>query len=375
MGEGAPSEKAKDEGYLRMKNVIDVLKEKEEQFVDIEEKLSDPELIKNKPEFQKMIKAHSDLREMISAFREYRKMEQEKEELEQILNGDDNELKTLAESEKSELDDKIKKKYGELLKFIIPKDPRDEKDVIMEIRGGAGGEEAALFATELFRMYSKYAEKKGWKLEIADKNQTEIGGLKEIIFTIEGKSAFGRLKYESGVHRVQRVPKTEASGRIHTSTVTVAVLAEADEIELNIEQRDLKIDVFRSTGPGGQSVNTTDSAVRITHIPTGMVVVCRDERSQLKNKNKAMKILRTRLLDVMRTQQEEKIAKDRKTQVGTGERSEKIRTYNYPQSRITDHRIGLSMYDMTTVLDGGIDVFIDALAEQELKKNLAGLSA
>jgi peptide chain release factor 1 len=257
--------------------------------------------------------------------------------------------------------------------LLLPKDPNDEKNVIVEIRAGTGGEEAALFAGDLFRMYNRYAEKRGWKAEIIDSNPTELGGFKEVVFEINGNGAYSRLKYESGVHRVQRVPTTEAGGRIHTSAATVAVLPEAQEIDIDINPNDLRIDIFRASGHGGQGVNTTDSAVRITHIPTGMVVTCQDERSQLKNKEKAMKVLRARLMEKAQMEQNQKIAQDRRSQVGSGDRSERIRTYNFPQGRITDHRIGLTIHQLTSVLEGELDEIIDALIAEDQAKKLAQL--
>ena len=285
----------------------------------------------------------------------------------------DPELRAMAEAELKELTPKSEQMEQELRLMLVPKDPRDERNVFLEIRAGAGGDEAGLFAAELFRMYSRYSEKKRWKVTLLDMSTTGVGGAKEVIAQIQGKGVFSRLKYESGVHRVQRVPATEASGRIHTSTVTVAVLPEVDDVEVNIEQKDLRIDTYCSSGPGGQSVNTTYSAVRITHIPTGEVVACQDERSQLKNREKAMKILKSRLLEKEREKQDAETAQDRKSQVGSGERSEKIRTYNFPQTRVTDHRIGLSLYRLDAIMDGDLDEFIDALtaaANAERLKNL-----
>jgi peptide chain release factor 1 len=282
-------------------------------------------------------------------------------------------MEELIKSDIESLEEKRKKLEEELKILLLPKDPNDEKNVIVEIRAGTGGEEAALFAGDLFRMYNRYAEKRGWKAEIIDSNPTELGGFKEVVFEINGNGAYSRLKYESGVHRVQRVPTTEAGGRIHTSAATVAVLPEAQEIDIDINPNDLRIDIFRASGHGGQGVNTTDSAVRITHIPTGMVVTCQDERSQLKNKEKAMKVLRARLMEKAQMEQNQKIAQDRRSQVGSGDRSERIRTYNFPQGRITDHRIGLTIHQLTSVLEGELDEIIDALIAEDQAKKLAQL--
>ena len=283
----------------------------------------------------------------------------------------DSEMEELIKSELETLEEKKSKVEEQLKILLIPKDPNDDRNVIMEIRAGTGGEEAALFAGDLFRMYSRYAEKQGWKAEIIDSNPTELGGFKEVIFEINGNGAYSRLKYESGVHRVQRVPSTEAGGRIHTSAATVAVLPEAQEVDLEINPNDLRIDIFRASGHGGQGVNTTDSAVRITHLPTGMVVTCQDERSQLKNKDKAMKVLRARLMEKYQEDQDRKIAQNRRSQVGSGDRSERIRTYNFPQGRITDHRINLTIHQLTNTLQGELDEIIDALAAEDQAKKLA----
>jgi peptide chain release factor 1 len=279
-----------------------------------------------------------------------------------MLEGEtDKDMRELAEEEFSHLKEELHKVEEELKILLVPKDPNDKKNVILEIRAGTGGEEAALFAAEIYRMYSRYAEKKRWKIEVMDSNQTGVGGIKEITAVIEGKNAYSRLKFESGVHRVQRVPQTESGGRVHTSAITVAILPEADDVEIKIEDKDLRIDTYRSSGAGGQHVNTTDSAIRITHLPTGLVVTCQDEKSQIKNKDKAMRVLRSRLYELELEKQQEEIASDRKNQVGTGDRSEKIRTYNYPQSRITDHRIGKTTYRFNEFLDGELDEFIDEL--------------
>ena len=286
--------------------------------------------------------------------------------------GQDKEFEEMIRLEMAEAEETIERASEELKILLLPKDPNDEKNVIMEIRGGTGGDEAALFAADLMRMYSMYAESKNWKIDILSSNPTDIGGYKEVSFSIEGQGAYSRLKFESGVHRVQRVPETESSGRIHTSAVTVAVLPEVEEVEVEINQNDLRIDVFRAGGPGGQCVNTTDSAVRITHIPTGIVVSCQDEKSQHKNKDKAMKILRSRIYDVMEEQRHKEIADERKSQVGSGDRSERIRTYNVPQSRVTDHRINLTLYKLEQILDGNLDEIIDALVTADQAAKLAG---
>jgi len=312
---------------------------------------------------------------VVNHYRAYRDLQKQLQEAEEITNDkqSDPELRAMADSEIKELAPKRSKMEQELQLMLVPKDPRDERNVFLELRAGAGGDEAGLFAAELFRMYTRYSEKRRWQVTLLDMSTTGVGGAKEIIAQITGKGVYSRLKYESGVHRVQRVPTTEASGRIHTSTVTVAVLPEVDDVEVNIEQKDLRIDTYCSSGPGGQSVNTTYSAVRITHIPTGEVVACQDERSQLKNRIKAMKILKSRLLEKEKAKQDAETAQDRRSQVGTGERSEKIRTYNFPQTRVTDHRIGMSLYRLDAVMDGDLDEFIDGLtsaANAERLKNL-----
>jgi len=284
--------------------------------------------------------------------------------------GPDKELKEMVEAELKDLEQELEALEHKIKLLLLPKDPMDEKNVVMEIRGGAGGDEAALFGAVLFRLYSRYAERQGWKIDIMSANYTDIGGVKELIFVIEGKGAYSRLKYESGVHRVQRIPTTESGGRIHTSTATVAVLPEAEDVDIEINQNDLRIDVFRSSGHGGQSVNTTDSAVRITHLPTGLVVTCQDEKSQLKNKEKALKVLKARLLDAAQQELEQEYAENRRSQVGTGDRSERIRTYNYPQGRVTDHRINLTLYKLENFLDGDIDEMIDAIIQYEQLEQL-----
>ena len=333
------------------------------RYEQISEELTHPEVVSNNELFRKLMKEHSELTPIVEKYREYTDaLAAEKEALE-IL-GDatyDKEFKELADEQLREAKENIEIFSNELKILLLPKDPNDDKNVIVEIRGGAGGEEAALFAASLYRMYTMYAESRSWTVELVNANETELGGYKEVSFMIEGAGAYSRFKYESGVHRVQRVPDTETQGRIHTSTVTVAVLPEAEEVELEINPADLKIDTFRSSGAGGQHINKTSSAIRVTHIPTGTVVECQDERSQFKNKEKALKILRSRLYDEAQREHDAAIASDRKSQVGTGDRSERIRTYNYPQGRITDHRIGLTLYKLEQVLNGDMDEVVDAL--------------
>lgn len=344
----------------------------EERFVDVEKHLSDPKIVQDRDAYQKYMREHAELVKIVTAYRQYKQFRQDLEESQELLRDNDLEIKDLARDEIAALTRKIDKIEDELKTLLLPKDSNDEKNVIVEIRAGTGGEEAALFAGDLFRMYSRYAENRNWKVEVLTHHPTGAGGLKEVIAMIHGKGAYSVFKYESGTHRVQRVPTTETQGRIHTSAVTVAVLPEAEEVDIAIDPSELKIDVYRSTGPGGQSVNTTDSAVRITHLPTGLVVTCQDEKSQLKNKLKAMKVLRARLLDQLITEQNEQRSEERKSQVGTGDRSGRIRTYNFPQGRVTDHRIGLTLYKLESVLQGELDEIIDNLATyyqtQELQK-------
>jgi len=325
--------------------------------------LTRPDVASNNEVFRKLMKEHSELTPIVEKYREYTAAKAAEKDALEILSeaGADKELKELAEEELKEAKQNIEIFGDELKILLLPKDPNDEKNVIVEIRGGAGGEEAALFAGSLYRMYTMYAESRRWSIEVMNENETELGGYKEICFMIEGSGAYSRFKYESGVHRVQRVPDTETQGRIHTSTVTVAVLPEAEDVELEINPADLKIDTFRSSGAGGQHINKTSSAIRVTHIPTGTVVECQDERSQFKNKDKALRILRSRLLDAAQREHDEAIASDRKSQVGTGDRSERIRTYNYPQGRVTDHRIGLTLYKLEQILNGDMDEVVDAL--------------
>ncbi len=338
------------------------LNDLEERFVELDRRLSDPEIIRLQEEYQKIAKERSDLAPIVQAFRRYRQVDRELAESQGLLKDEaDEELKAMAREEIQSLKEEAARLEDELRLLLLPKDPIDEKNVILEIRAGTGGEEAGLFAADLFRMYSRLAERRGWKVEILSHSPTGIGGLKEIIASISGERVYSRLKYESGVHRVQRVPVTESQGRIHTSAVTVAILPEAEELDVQINPEELRVDVFRSSGPGGQSVNTTDSAVRITHVPTGLVVICQDEKSQHKNKAKALKVLRSRLFDMRQQEQQQQIAQERRSQVGTGDRSERIRTYNFPQGRITDHRVGLTLYRLENILDGDLDEFLQAL--------------
>jgi peptide chain release factor 1 len=352
--------------------MLELLEKIEEKQKELTQLLSDPEVLSDQRRYKKVAKEHKDFSEIVELGSKYRKILNQIDEDERIKSEfEDKDLIDLAKSELEELylqKEELEKK----LKFLLlPRDPNDSKNTILEIRAGTGGEEAALFAADLYRMYSRYAERMGWKTDVMSSNPTGIGGFKEIIFLVEGEGVYGKLKYESGVHRVQRVPLTEASGRIHTSAASVAVLPEAEEVDVEIDPEDLKVDVFRSSGPGGQSVNTTDSAVRITHVPTNTVVTCQDEKSQLKNKNKAMKVLRARLLDKAQREQIEKIARERKSMVGTGDRSAKIRTYNFPQSRITDHRINLTLYKLDNILDGNIEELIEVLKTKEQEKTLS----
>ena len=352
--------------------MFDKLEALEERFQLVSEKISDPDIIADQESWRKYCKEHSDLTPIIDKYRELKSAKQTVADDKEMLEaGQDKEFEEMIRLEMAEAEETIERASEELKILLLPKDPNDDKNVIIEIRGGAGGEEASLFVNSLYRMYTMYAEAKGWKQEILNANPTELGGFKEISFSIEGEGAYSRLKYESGVHRVQRVPETESQGRIHTSTVTVAVLVEADEVELEINPTDLKIDYFRASGAGGQHINKTESAVRITHIPTGVVVECQDERSQHKNKEKAMKVLRSRLYEALQQEQNDKIASERKMQVGTGDRSERIRTYNYPQGRLTDHRIGLTIYRLEDMLNGNLDEVFDALATADQAAKLA----
>ncbi|MCH5350071.1 MAG: peptide chain release factor 1 [Oscillospiraceae bacterium] len=353
--------------------MFEKLKLTEEKYNEISEKLTDMSVISDNNLYASLMKEYKNLTPVVEKYREYCKYKKSMDDAKEMLDegGLDKEMKELAQLEFDESRERLEELGEELKILLLPKDPNDDKSVIIEIRGGAGGEEASLFANSLYRMYSMYAESRRWKTEVLNANPTELGGFKEISFSVEGEGAYSRLKYESGVHRVQRVPETESQGRIHTSTVTVAVLAEADEVELEIAPTDLKIDVFRASGAGGQHINKTESAVRITHLPTGVVVECQDERSQHKNKDKAMKILRSRLYEALMQEQNDKIASERRSQVGTGNRSERIRTYNFPESRVTDHRIGLTLYKLEYILNGSLDEIIDALATADQAAKLS----
>ncbi len=337
------------------------LEEVEDRFLKLEGSLSDSEVIRNQSVYQKLAKEHSDLAPLIAKYRRFKSLSDELSQNKELLEDPDPQIRDMANGEMESIKEQLAKIEEEIRVLLLPKDPLDEKNTLLEIRAGTGGEEAALFAADLFRMYSKLAETMGWKVEIMSDHPTGMGGYKEIIALIEGKGAYSKLKYESGAHRVQRVPATEAQGRLHTSAVTVAVLPEAEDVDIVIDPEDIRVDVFRSSGPGGQSVNTTDSAIRVTHLPTGLVVSCQDEKSQHKNKAKALKVLKARLLDLKIKEQQDKISEDRKSQVGSGDRSERIRTYNFPQNRLTDHRIGLTLYHLDTIMEGNLSEVIDAL--------------
>ena len=341
--------------------MLQKLRALEVKYEELNNLLSDPKVLSTPTDYQKYSREHSELQPIVEKIREYQKLIVDIESTEELLSGNDAEMKELAKSELEELKKRVPFFEDELKFMLLPVDPRDAKSVILEIRAGTGGDEAALFGANLFRMYTKYAESKRWKVELISMNATGIGGIKEVVAAIEGKGAYSRLKYESGVHRVQRVPTTEASGRIHTSAATVAVLPEAEEVDIKIDQKDLRIDTFCSSGAGGQSVNTTYSAVRIVHIPTGVVVQCQDERSQTKNRDKAMKVLRSRLYEIEIEEKGKERAQERKSQVGSGDRSERIRTYNFPQNRITDHRTGLTLHKLEQVLEGNLDEMVDNL--------------
>lgn len=337
-----------------------------EKYEELSKKVSDPDVIAKQKEWQKLMKEMSDLEPIVKEYTAYKKAKEDLEEAKEILDmEDDEELRELAREELKANEAAIEE-YTENLKILLlPKDPNDDKNVILEIRAGTGGDEAALFGSDLLRMYLRYAERMRWKTELIESNETEIGGVKEVVMLVKGKGAYSRLKYESGVHRVQRVPETESGGRVHTSAASVAVMPEVDDVEVNLDPNDVRVDVYRASGNGGQCVNTTDSAVRLTHMPTGLVVTCQDEKSQIKNKEKAFKVLKSRLFDLMQQEQNDKIAAERKSQIGSGDRSERIRTYNFPQSRITDHRINLTLYKLDSFLDGDLDEVIDALITED----------
>ncbi|TCS68260.1 peptide chain release factor 1 (bRF-1) [Effusibacillus lacus] len=354
-----------------VETMIDRLQAIEDRYNRLTDLLCDPAVINDPVKLREYSKEQSDLEETVQAFREYKQTVQGLTDAKAMLAEKlDDEMRELVKMEISELTEKESELKDRLTILLLPKDPNDDKNVIVEIRGAAGGDEAALFAGDLYRMYSRYAERQGWKTEIIEASPTELGGYKEIIFMVNGKGAYSKMKFESGAHRVQRVPATESGGRIHTSTATVAVLPEAEDVEVEIHEKDLRIDTFCSTGPGGQSVNTTQSAIRITHMPTGLVVSCQDEKSQLKNKEKAMKVLRARLYELKQQEQEKELADARKSQVGTGDRSERIRTYNFPQSRVTDHRIGLTLHKLDMVLQGDLDEIINALITADRSEQL-----
>lgn len=347
----------------------------ENKYDELSNKISDPSIMANQKEWQKLCKEHAELETIVTKYREYKEAEIALADNKGMLNEEsDREMREMIQEDIKSLTEEIDKVKEEMRILLLPKDPNDDKNVFIEIRGGAGGDEAALFAANLFRMYTRYAERNRWKIEVMSANETDIGGFKEVVFAIKGDKTYSKLKYESGVHRVQRVPDTESSGRIHTSTATVAVLPEVEDVDIDINMNDIKVDVFRASGNGGQCVNTTDSAVRMTHLPTGLVVSCQDEKSQLKNKEKALKILRARLYEMAEAERSKTIADDRKSQVGTGDRSERIRTYNYPQGRVSDHRIGLTLYKLDSFLDGDLDEMLDALitADQAEKMKAMG---
>jgi peptide chain release factor 1 len=354
----------------------DKLETMEKRYQELEQQIATPEIAADPKQLQKLAQERAGLEDVVTKYRQYKTTAKTLEETKAMLNGRlDEEMAALVKQEIVSLESQLEHRLQELKRVLVPKDPNDEKNIIVEIRAGAGGEEAGLFAADLFRMYSRYAQSKGWEVDIISASESGIGGFKEIIFEVRGRGAFSRFKYERGVHRVQRVPVTEASGRIHTSTATVAVLPEADEVDVDINPADLRIDIYHSGGPGGQNVNKVATAVRITHLPTGMVVACQDERSQLRNKTKAMAVLRARLFEIERQKQEAAITQERRSQVGTGERAEKIRTYNFPQDRVTDHRIGLTLHNLTRILTGELDSLIDALATDDQAKQLTEQSA
>jgi len=349
-----------------------MLEECERRFAELDRMLGDPEIIKDQKRVHKIAKEHADLGKIVDLHRRVKRLEAEIEENSNLLSEKDEEIRKLAKEEIDYLVQEKERVENELKRSLLPRDPSDEKNILLEIRAGTGGEEAGLFAADMFRMYAKFAEMNGWRVDILSRHLTGVGGFKEIIASVEGDKVYSKLKFESGVHRVQRVPETESQGRIHTSAVTVAVLAEADEVEVEVDPDDLRIDVFRSSGPGGQSVNTTDSAVRITHIPTGLVATCQDEKSQHKNRAKAMKVLRAKLLDKLEREQQKEISDKRRSLVGSGDRSERIRTYNFPQGRVTDHRIGLTLYKLGEVLEGHLQGLIESLNSHYQAETLRG---
>ena len=355
-------------------DLVSKLQEIEKSFKEIEEKMADPEVANDPQEMQSLGRKHSELAPVVDAFMEYEKVQRGIADAREMASGGDEEMAELAKEELASLEERLPQLERDIQVLLLPKDSNDDKSVIVEIRGGAGGEEAALFAADLYRMYTRFAERERWKIEVMSENETGIGGYKEVVFKIDGVGAFSKLKFESGVHRVQRVPETEASGRIHTSTATVAVLPEAADVDVEIRTEDLKIDTYRSSGAGGQHVNMTDSAVRMTHLPTGLVATCQDERSQIKNRAKALQYLRTKLYDLELQKRDAAMAAERKGQVGTGDRSERIRTYNYPQNRLSDHRINLTLYKLDQILDGDIYELITALAEADQAEKLKALS-
>jgi peptide chain release factor 1 len=351
--------------------MFDKLEMAENRYEEINHKLSDPSVLGNQDEYRKLMKEYSDLGVIVSKYREYKKVLGDISEAKELMNDKlDKDFREMVEAELKDAEEKFENIKKELKILLLPKDPNDDRSVIIEIRGGAGGEEAALFAGVLFRAYSMYAANNGWQTEILDSNPTELGGFKEVVFSIEAKGAYSKLKWESGVHRVQRVPSTESSGRIHTSTITVAVLAEVDDVDVDLNMSDIRVDTYRASGAGGQHINKTDSAIRLTHAPSGLVVTCQDQRSQHKNKDKAMQVLRAKLYEMAQEQQNSEQAQSRKSQVGTGDRSERIRTYNYPQGRVTDHRIGLTLYKLEQVLNGDLNEFIDALITTDQSQKL-----
>lgn len=355
--------------------MLDKLNEIEQRYKELEDKLGDKQVLADQKQYSSYAKAYSQLTPIVKKIEEYKKTIAEIEEAQEMLKKEpDTELEKLIKEELESLDTKKKEVEGEIKEILVAKDPNDEKDIIMEIRAGTGGEEAGLFVADLYRIYTRFAESKGWKTDVLDSSPTGVGGFKEIIFEVKGSGAFSKLKYESGVHRVQRVPVTESSGRIHTSAATVAVLPEAEEIEVEVNPQDIKVDIFRSSGPGGQSVNTTDSAVRITHLPTNIVVSCQEERSQLQNRQRAMRILRARLFEKLQEEQQKELAEERKGQVGSGDRSERIRTYNFPQGRVTDHRISLTIYNLDSVLEGNLDEVIEKLEAADRVQKLEQLT-